>query len=119
MQRDANGWLHFRGRADYQIKHMGYRIELEEIEAAFNSLSTVKECAVVYQTLGDGLGQILAFVAAHPDAAAEDLLKQVAAIVPSYMVPRRVTHIDPLPKNANGKIDRVGLLGTVEKEENR
>jgi len=111
VQRDANGWLHFRGRADYQIKHMGYRIELEEIEAAFNSLSTIKECAVVYQTLGDGLGQILAFVAAHPDAAAEDLLKQVAAIVPSYMVPRRITLIDPLPKNANGKIDRGALSG--------
>lgn len=90
---------------------MGYRIELEEIEAAFNSLPEVKECVVVYQSLGDGLGQILAFVAAYPDAAPEDLLKQVAAIVPPYMVPRRVTLIDPLPKNANGKIDRGVLLG--------
>jgi len=119
VQRDASGRLHFRGRADYQIKHMGYRIELEEIEAAFNSLAEVKECAVVYQTLGDGLGQILAFVAAHPDTASEDLLRQVAAIVPPYMVPRRVTLIDPLPKNANGKIDRGALLGMADKEGNR
>lgn len=119
VQRDANGWLHFRGRADYQIKHMGYRIELEEIEAAFNSLAVVKECAVVYQTLGDGLGQILAFVAAHPDTASEDLLRQVAAIVPPYMVPRRVVLIDLLPKNANGKIDRGAFLGMVDKEGNR
>ncbi|MEW5965593.1 MAG: amino acid adenylation domain-containing protein [Pseudomonadota bacterium] len=111
VQRDSNGWLHFRGRADFQIKHMGYRIELEEIEAAFNSLPGVKECAVVYQTLGEGLGQILAFVAAHGDVAGEDLLKQVAAILPPYMVPRRVALIDPLPKNANGKIDRGALLG--------
>lgn len=119
VQRDANGWLHFKGRTDYQIKHMGYRIELEEIEAAFNSLPVVKECAVVYQTLGDGLGQILAFVAAHPDTASEDLLRQVAAIVPSYMVPRRVVLIDLLPKNANGKIDRGAFLGMVDKEGNR
>lgn len=114
VQRDSNGWLHFRGRADYQIKHMGYRIELEEIEAAFNSLPGVKECAVVYQTLGEGLGQILAFVAPHAGLASEDLQKQVAAIVPAYMVPRRVTLIDPLPKNANGKIDRGALLGRAE-----
>ena len=113
VQRDTKGWLHFRGRADYQIKHMGSRIELEEIEAAFNSLPAVKECAVVYQTLGEGLGQILAFVAAHAAVAPADLLKQVAAIVPVYMVPRRVTLIDPLPKNANGKIDRPALHGVV------
>lgn len=113
VQRDSNGWLHFRGRADYQIKHMGYRIELEEIEAAFNSLPVVKECAVVYQTLGDGLGQIVAFVATQAGTAPEDLLKQVAAVVPPYMVPRRVRGVDGLPKNANGKIDRVTLLTTI------
>lgn len=109
VQRDARGWLHFRGRADYQIKHMGYRIELEEIEAAFNSLPGVKECAVSYQKLGDGLGQILAFAATDPALSSQDLLQQVATIVPSYMVPRHVRLIDPLPKNANGKIDRTAL----------
>lgn len=109
VQRDARGWLHFRGRADYQIKHMGYRIELEEIEAAFNSVPGVKECAVIYQKLGDGLGQILAFAATNPVLSSQDLLQRVAAIVPPYMVPRRVRLIDPLPKNANGKIDRTAL----------
>ena len=59
------------------------------------------------------------FLAAHPDTASEDLLRQVAAIVPPYMVPRRVTLIDPLPKNANGKIDRGALLGMADKEGNR
>jgi D-alanine--poly(phosphoribitol) ligase subunit 1 len=113
VQRDANGWLHFRGRADYQIKHMGYRIELEEIEAAFNSLPGVKECGVIYQGLGDGLGQIIAFVAAASDTAAEALLRQVATILPPYMVPRQVRLLDPLPKNANGKIDRPALHGMV------
>jgi D-alanine--poly(phosphoribitol) ligase subunit 1 len=109
VQRDACGWLHFKGRADFQIKHMGYRIELEEIEAAFNSLPVVKECAVIYQKLGEGLGQILAFTATSSPVSSEELLQKVSAIVPSYMVPRRVMVIDPLPKNANGKIDRPAL----------
>lgn len=109
VRRDARGWLHFKGRADYQIKHMGYRIELEEIEAAFGSLPDVRECAVIYQKLGGGLGQILAFAAMSGPVAPEELARRIAAIVPPYMVPRRVLLQDSLPKNANGKIDRVAL----------
>lgn len=110
VRRDERGWLHFKGRADFQIKHMGYRIELEEIEAALGTLSGVKECAVIYQRLGDGMGQILGYAAMPDQVASEELVRQVAAIVPPYMVPRRITVLDTLPKNANGKIDRVALL---------
>lgn len=113
VHRDARGWLYFQGRADFQVKHMGYRIELEEIEAAFNSLPVVRECAAIYQKLDEGLGQILAFAATSSPVSPEELLQEVSAIVPPYMVPRRVMLIDPLPKNANGKIDRVALQALV------
>ena len=110
VRKDARGWLYFKGRADFQIKHMGYRIELEEIEAALGTLHDVKECAVIYQKLGDGLGQILAFAAMTNTTQASDvLLHRIAALLPPYMVPRRVIVMDLLPKNANGKIDRVAL----------
>jgi D-alanine--poly(phosphoribitol) ligase subunit 1 len=107
--KDVRGWLHFKGRVDFQIKHMGYRIELEEIEAALGTLPKVEECAVIYQKLGDGLGQILAFVAITGAASDTEIRDQLAAIVPPYMVPRRVTILARLPKNANGKIDRATL----------
>lgn len=113
VHRDARGWLHFKGRADFQIKHMGYRIELEEIEAAFNSLPVVKECAVIYQKLGEGMGHILGFAATSSPVSSEELLHMVSAIVPPYMLPRRVVVMDGLPKNANGKIDRVALQAHV------
>lgn len=109
VRRDERGWLHFKGRADFQIKHMGYRIELEEIEAALSTLSGVKECAVIYQRLGDGLGQILGFSAMNQPQPTEELIRQIAAIVPPYMVPRRIIVLESLPKNASGKIDRVAL----------
>jgi len=109
VRRDAQGWLHFRGRADFQIKHMGYRIELEEIEAALNTLPGIRECAVIYQSLSEGLGQIIAFVASGTHATSEELLSKVVALVPSYMVPRRMILLDVLPKNSSGKIDRVAL----------
>lgn len=109
VRRDERGWLHFKGRKDFQIKHMGYRIELEEIEAALNTLQDVRECSVLYQAHGEGLGQIIAFVAANSSVSPEELRHQVIAIVPPYMVPRKIMLMTVLPKNANGKIDRVAL----------
>lgn len=109
VRRDASGRLHFVGRADFQVKHMGYRIELEEIEAALNSVAEVKECAVVYRKMGDGLGEIVGFAALSRPKAPEELIRDVAGIIPPYMVPKRVTVLESLPRNANGKIDRLAL----------
>lgn len=109
VRRDAQGGLHFKGRTDFQIKHMGYRIELEEIEAALNSLPGVQECAVIYQKFSDSLGQIVAFAVMGKPEPPEKLHLKISAIVPTYMVPKRMILISKLPKNANGKIDRVAL----------
>lgn len=109
VRRDDSGRLHFVGRADFQIKHMGYRIELEEIESALATVSEVKECAVIYRKLGEGLGEIVGFAALSSVRTPEELVQEVARIVPPYMVPKRVRLLDDLPKNANGKIDRLVL----------
>lgn len=111
--KDALGRLCFKGRRDFQIKHMGYRIELEEIEAALNTLPGVKECAVVYQSLRDGLGQIIAFAAMDEPPEPGILRDGLAGILPSYMVPRQVVVLGVLPKNANGKVDRVALQSSA------
>jgi D-alanine--poly(phosphoribitol) ligase subunit 1 len=113
VRRAASGRLHFVGRTDFQVKHMGYRIELEEIEAALNSVPEVKECAVVYRKMGDGLGEIVGFAALSRPKAPEELIRDVAGIIPPYMVPKRVTVLESLPKNANGKIDRLALQTIV------
>ena len=63
-------------------------------------------------TLVSGLGQIVAVVAMDPPQPSEDLLLKIAAIVPPYMVPRRVIILDFLPKNANGKVERIVLQST-------
>jgi len=113
VERDANGWLYFKGRADFQIKHMGYRIELEEVEAALATLTQVRECAVVYQKLSAGMGQIVSFVACSSNSSSEELSMLVYSILPPYMVPKRFVLLEELPKNANGKIDRIALEATL------
>lgn len=108
VQLDSRGFLNFKGRVDFQIKHMGYRIELEEIEAAISTLPQVNECAVIYRKDTHGFGQILAAWAGDQLESSEHLmLSSIAKIIPSYMVPKRMIQLSALPKNANGKIDRM------------
>ena len=110
VRRDDRHQLHFKGRTDLQIKHMGYRIELEEIEAALATIPCVTECAVIYQTVAAGMGHILGFAVLTSNHHADvDLISMLADIVPSYMVPRRIQVLSALPRNANGKIDRQKL----------
>ncbi len=110
VEKAPNGYLYFRGRVDNQVKHMGYRIELEEIEAAFSSLPEVDEAGVIYEKLNAELGQIRAYVAVQNRAiTADQLHHKVKELLPPYMLPRIIRILDELPKNQNGKIDRKQL----------
>jgi D-alanine--poly(phosphoribitol) ligase subunit 1 len=103
-----DGKIHFVGRKDNQIKHQGYRIELGEIEHALCRLSAVDE-AVALHTAQDGISLIVAIVAGRNGLRADLIQKEIANIIPAYMVPGRIEVLEQLPKNQNGKIDR-GLL---------
>jgi D-alanine--poly(phosphoribitol) ligase subunit 1 len=110
LVRDLNGILHFVGRRDNQIKHMGYRIELEEIEDAINRLGYVVQAAVTYRRVRDSFGHIVAHIAANDEAVTEARLRDdLKAFLPSYMVPSRFVIASELPKSANGKVDRARL----------
>jgi amino acid adenylation domain-containing protein len=111
-RRGADGLYYFVGRADTQIKSRGYRIELGEIEAALHSLPGLRESAVVaIQSEGfEGWLICCAYVPA-PDSgvSTKSLRKDLAGLVPGYMLPARWMRYDILPKNDNGKIDRPQL----------
>jgi D-alanine--poly(phosphoribitol) ligase subunit 1 len=114
LVRDIDGQLHFVGRKDNQIKHMGYRIELEEIEHALMQLPEVDQAAVLYQRSQAAYGKLVAFVGCATPAEGKDLLKGLRDLVPDYMIPGRITVLPRLPTNANGKIDRQRLRTELE-----
>lgn len=105
----VNGKLFFRGRIDNQIKHMGYRIELEEIENALIKLPGIKECAVVHTISKNNLSRIVGYVAVEDEKSDRDYRTELRKYVPNYMIPNRIIILNALPKNANGKIDRSRL----------
>jgi amino acid adenylation domain-containing protein len=104
-----DGLIQFVGRSDTQIKSRGYRIELGEIEAAMNAIAETKECAVV-SIPTDGFENNLICCAYVPQEKTRftprDLLRQLYASLPAYMLPSQWREMSELPKNANGKIDR-------------
>lgn len=104
----ADGKLHFVGRRDLQVKHMGYRVELEEVQHALAAHPTVDEAVVLHRRAGD-LSELVAVVAAGAGLDLEVLQAHVAERLPQYMRPTRIHLVSELPKNANGKTDRRAL----------
>ena len=108
--KETDGMLNFIGRKDNQIKHMGHRVELEEIENALVSLNQVDQAAVLYHRGQAAFGKLVAFVACNSEADAKTLLQALGNLVPEYMIPAKLLVMQELPKNANGKVDRQLLL---------
>ena len=109
VRKDGN--IIFKGRKDSLIKHMGYRIELGEIEHVVeNDLKLVKYCCAVYQYEKK---EIVLFYENETEITDKDFRKEISKAFPSYMVPSVYIKVNELPRNTNGKIDRLYLKNKV------
>ncbi|WP_410641563.1 amino acid adenylation domain-containing protein [Amycolatopsis sp. lyj-346] len=97
------GALEFLGRVDHQVKIRGFRVELEEVEAVLREHDQVRDAVVTL--LGDDpvTRRLVASVVADADV---DLRGLLAARLPSYMVPSRISRVPELPRTPAGKPDR-------------
>mgnify|MGYP000352283006 CR=1 FL=1 len=113
VRADAEGFLYFVGRGDGMIKTSGYRVSPTEIEEVLYASGLVAECAV-FGLPDEVRGQtIAAVVVPHPGVAlaADRVTDYCRQALPAYMLPSRVLIQDaPLPRNANGKIDRAAIV---------
>ena len=103
-----DGELYFAGRKDNQIKHRGYRIELEEIEACGGAFEGVDRGCCIYNPEKEVItffyeGRIV-------EAKVKENFRNKLA---SYMVPGKIIRLDRLPCMAGGKIDRKALLKLI------
>ncbi|MFD9794594.1 non-ribosomal peptide synthetase [Streptomyces sp. NPDC059070] len=110
VRMDADGGLEFLGRLDDQVKISGVRIELAEVEAAFEQDPRVRTAVVTVERDGSGLARLVAHLKPAAGApAAADLLDAVRAWLPEQAVPAAVRLVDGFPLDANGKVDRTAL----------
>jgi amino acid adenylation domain-containing protein len=103
MRRE--GLYHFKGRADTMIKHLGYRIELADIEhAILSSIPAVRNVCVVYSQNNK---EIVAYCELQGGLTIQSLRAVLGQKLPAYMIPSRLEEVEHMPMNANGKIDRL------------
>ena len=99
----------YKGRRDRQIKFKGYRIELQDIEVAIQSVIKGDLCSVVpFPVTVDGVieGLIAVLDSAYQESLSINVLKeQLNQILPSYMIPNKFMFIEKIPLNVNGKVD--------------
>jgi acyl-coenzyme A synthetase/AMP-(fatty) acid ligase len=110
FERDADGFLRYRGRADDLLKVGGVWVAPQEIEECLAAHPAVAECAVVGYEDG-GLQKPRAFVVLRADAAidAADLQQHVKMTLSPQKYPRDVRLVADLPRTGSGKIDRRAL----------
>ncbi len=108
------GPLTHLGRLDFQVKIMGHRVELGEVEAIVRDATGLDGAvAVGWPLTPSGYGGVEVFVEGTV-ADAEALRKSIASQLPDYMVPRRFHFMGQLPRNVNGKFDRKAILHLLE-----
>jgi amino acid adenylation domain-containing protein len=98
----------FHGRFDRQVKVRGFRIELDEIEAALASCIGVAAAAAWVDSDSNGFAEIRAAVASNEVSVklnGDDLILKIRRHLSQAAVPARVCVMSNLPRTVNGKID--------------
>lgn len=105
-----DGQLVALGRRDTQIKHMGYRMELGELEVALCSIPNWEDGCVLFDS---ETGKIWCFYTGS--LTEKDIRRELKTKLAAYMLPDVFVHLQELPHTASMKLDR-GTLKAMMKE---
>ncbi|MDR2487406.1 MAG: AMP-binding protein [Clostridiales Family XIII bacterium] len=95
-----DGNLLYHGRMDNQIKHMGHRIELSEIESTVIKMPGMSTGVCLYDKEKE---QIWLFYVGQPDR--KEVAVYLREVLPAHMIPRKFVGLADMPLAFNGKPD--------------
>jgi D-alanine--poly(phosphoribitol) ligase subunit 1 len=102
--KEDGSWL-YAGRKDFQVKHMGHRIELTEIDGAVDAVEGVsRSCCLLLE------GALVDYYVGK--AQKGGIIKELRTKLPAFMIPTTFMNIASFPLTKNGKIDRNALKET-------
>ncbi|MBJ6369744.1 AMP-binding protein [Snuella sedimenti] len=107
-RRLPDGKLIHSGRKDFQVKLRGQRIELGEIESGLNKIPGINDAVVILKKINDS-NELCAYYISEKPFERNVLIKQLAAFLPSYMVPQYYEQLDSFPLTTSNKVDRRNL----------
>lgn len=98
----VDGRLSIRGRKSLFIKHGGYRISPEDVEAVLRRSDAVSDVRVL---MGEN-GLTAEVVCENGELPMQALRDFAAARLPAYAIPKNLVHRKEIPRTASGKIRR-------------
>jgi amino acid adenylation domain-containing protein len=100
-----NGDIEYIGRNDNQVKIRGFRIELGEIESQLLEIDGVQQ--TVTTVVGeDDSKQLVSYYVSDKELDTSFLMDELSKVLPDYMVPYHYYHLNEIPLNNSGKVDR-------------
>ncbi len=105
---NEKGEIEFAGRLDNQVKLRGYRVELDEIEAAICAFSEIKQAKVVVRNNGSE-DYLVGFFTAGKEIDTGSLSAYLKSRLTYYMVPDILMQLEAMPLTPSGKIDKKAL----------
>ena len=104
VKYNERGELIYLSRKDFQIKYMGHRIELEEIDKAIGSFDGVLRVCSIFR---EEKSKLYAFYIG--DMEPKELHEKLSKELPVFMIPSKFIKVEEMPLSKNGKIDRKKL----------
>lgn len=111
---DADGYVYVVGRAKEVIIRGGHNVHTTDVEAVLYEHPAVAEAVVSgvdHPVLGEDVAAwvVLRVAVADNTDAVADIGRFAAERLSDYKVPRRITVVDHLPRNATGKVVKAQL----------
>ncbi len=106
-----DGVIEYLGRADFQVKLNGIRIELGELEVILLEQNSIKTAIAIVREDRPGDQRLIAYIVMEEGHTFEEgeLRNKLEQHLPAYMLPQHFVILDTMPLTTNGKIDRKAL----------
>ena len=106
------GELVVLGRRDTQIKHIGYRMEIGEVDAALSKIPGWKEGCVLFDREHDKLWCFY-----NAELTEKQIKAALKETLQRYMIPDVFVHLDEMPHTATMKLNRAALAQMMQAEQ--
>ena len=108
-RRTTAGVIEFLGRNDDQVKILGHRIELGEVESHLRAHPAMVDVTVQARLTSKGYREMVAYAVTRAAVNVTELREFAAGRMPAYMIPSYFVALDALPLNESGKVARERL----------
>lgn len=114
---DGNGNIFCSGRKDGQVKILGHRIELADIEENVRRINGVKNATVA--VYGEGIKRLVCFYIADMPLEDHFLITELQRRLPDYMLPDKWIRVPEICYTTSRKTDRNAMIENYLKEESK